>query len=148
MERPRGITILGTAVILYGAYNLLGLGNYSGFAGMFKPLPPLVVRALYGFSVLYGVCAVYCGTRILRLENWARRLMVGITTVSVILGFLLNGTVMRNFRELIASGKVELPPDMAGSAYLYAAVIMALVTLFELVVVFYFTRPKVVETFK
>ena len=148
MSKPKGIKYLAIAVMVFGAYNLLGVGSYKNFAIMFKPLPAFIIISIYAFTVLYGICGVYCGSRMLRFENWARQIVVGMTALSIVLSFVLNGTVMRNFKELIASGEVEIPPDMTGSIYVYAAVIMAIVTLFELAIVFYFTRPKIVEAFK
>ena len=147
MERSRGITVYGTAVIMFGAYNLLGAGNYRQFSLMFRPLTPLLITALYIFTILYGICGVYCGTRVLKLENWARKTVVGLTAFSVISGFLLNRTVMANFKEFLLSERVSIAPDMVGQVYTYAVIITAVVTIFELSVIYYFTRPEVVKQF-
>ncbi len=147
MTRSKGITIFGIAIIVTGGYNLIGIGSYKQFALMLKGLDHFWVLALYVFTILYGICGVYCGTRILKLEDWARKVMVGLTTVSVISGFMLNKMVMANFRDFVSSSP-DFPPEMVGSAYTYAVIFTALVTLFELSVIFFFTRSGVVCQFK
>ncbi len=147
MKRSRGITVYGIMIIIFGAYVLIGVGNYSQFALMFKPLPGAVTIAVYLFTVFYGISAIYCGSRILKLEDWARRMMMILAVVSVTSGILLNRIVMSNFKEYIASGKVEVPAEFVGPVYTYAVVITAIVTLFELSIIYYLTRPKVAEQF-
>ena len=147
MTRTRGITVYGTAMIVFGVYNLIGLGNYGQFSMMFRPLPHLFVLVIYLFTVLYGICGVYCGMKILRLEDWARKVMVVMTSISVLSGLLLNRMVMRNFREFIDSSQSNVPPELADPIYIYAVILTALVTIFEMSVVYYFTRPKVRDRF-
>jgi len=134
-------------IIIFGAYVLLGVGNYGQFALMFKPLPAAITIAVYLFTVFYGISAIYCGSRILKLEDWARRMMMILAVVSVTSGILLNRIVMSNFKEYIAAGKVEVPPELVGPVYTYAVIITAIVTLFELSIIYFFTRPKVSSQF-
>jgi len=148
MKRSGGVKFYGVALIVYGAYNLMGVGDYAQFAGMFKPLSGPIVLAVYLFTIFYGICGIYCGNRILKLEDWARRMMVGLTAVSVIAGFLLNRIVMKNFNLMLSSEASGVTPDMAPSVYRFAIIFTALVTLFELSVVYYFTRPAVAAQFK
>ncbi|MFH1877485.1 MAG: hypothetical protein ABH883_01590 [Candidatus Omnitrophota bacterium] len=147
MERSTGVSIYGTAVMVYGAYNLLGTGGYKHFSGMFQPLPAFIIFCLYLFTVIYGICGIYCGVRILRLENWARKVMVIFTAISVISGFFLNRTVMNNFKTLLVSGKTEIPLEMAGTAYNYILVFTALIALFELSIIYFFTRVDIKKQF-
>ena len=115
---------------------------------MFRPLSASFVVSIYLFTIFYGICAVYCGTRILRLEDWARKVIVAMTSVSVISGLLLNRTVMANFKEFIMTEQSRVPPEIAGSVYNYAVIMTAVITLFELSVIFFFTRPRIVSQFK
>ena len=148
METARGIRRYGIALIIYGVYNLIGIGSFGQFAMMFKPLPQQVIFFVYVFTIFYGICGVYCGTRILRLEDWARKLVVGLTSVSVVSGLLLNRMVMGNFREYLASEASKLAPDMVAPVYKYAVILSALLTLFELSVIYYFTRPVITRQFE
>lgn len=147
LKRSRGVTFFGGTVIVFGIYNLIGVGSYGQFAAMFRGLPSALVIAVYAFTVFYGVACVYCGTRVLRLEDWARLTVVWLTSFSVVLGLALNRTVMSNFRELLDSGAAEVPPGMAEPVYVYAVVFTAAVTLFELAVIWFFTRPRVARQF-
>ncbi|MBD3426635.1 MAG: hypothetical protein GF409_05345 [Candidatus Omnitrophica bacterium] len=147
MERSKGVRIYGVLLIAFGIYNLLGVGAYKQFSVLFKTIPQAVTVAMYVFTILYGISAAYCGNRILHLENWARKLIVGMTSISVITGFLLNKTVLSNFKEYIMTEQAKVPPEMAGSVYTYAVFMTAAITIFELSVIYFFTRPSVVEQF-
>lgn len=148
MERSKGVKVYGIALIAFGIYNLLGVGAYKQFSLMFSPLPPPLIVAIYVFTILYGICAVYCGSRVLRLEDWARKLIVSLTAVSVVSGFFLNKTVMANFKEFIMTEQSGVPPGMSGTVYTYAVFLTAFVTLFELSVIYFFTRPKIAGQFR
>ena len=115
---------------------------------MFKGLLSVVTAASYVFSIVYGICGVYCGMKILRLEDWARKAMVALTSASIVLGIFVNKTVMLNFKEYLLSGKVPIEPEMVGPVYNCMIVLTVLVTLFELSIVFFLTRQKVIEQFR
>jgi len=144
----KGIRVFGTLLIIYGVYNLLGIGNYKQFAIMFKGWPSIITIGVYAFSILYGICAVYCGTRILKFEDWARKVMVGLTLISVILGFIFNRTVMTNFRDYLFSQAANVPPELVEPVYRYMMVFTALVTIFELSIIIFFTRRNIINQFR
>ncbi|MEA3488778.1 MAG: hypothetical protein U9R44_00345 [Candidatus Omnitrophota bacterium] len=148
MEMSKGIKIYGIAVIVYGVYNLIGIGSFKQFSFMFQPLPSPVIAAVYIFTIFYGICGVYCGSKILRLEDWARKMILGLTVVSVISGLFLNRMVMANFRNFLMTEQSRVTPDMAGPVYTYAVVFTALVTIFELSIIYYFSRPGVIRQFR
>ena len=148
MGSAKLIRVFGIAVVLYGVYNLLGIGNFRQFAVMLAGIPHLAVLVVYAFSIFYAVCCVYCGTKIMKGEDWERKMVVALTSVSVLLGFILRGTVMANFREYVFSQSAKVPPDMANSVYIYTVIFTILATLFELAVIVVFTRRGVVEQFR
>lgn len=147
-DRTKGVRSYAFAVIFFGIYELLGTGSYQSFAMMFKGIDSAVVWCVYVFTVFYGICDVYCGTRMMRLEDWARKVAVAVTFVNVILSFIFNKTVFANFKAFLVSGKAGVPPEQVPSLYKYAVILAALVTLFEISVVFYFTRPSVKKMFR
>ena len=148
MKVSKGVRFYGIALIAYGVFNLLGAGSFKQFAIMLKGLNNAIIVALYVFTIIYGVCGVYCATKILKLEDWARKVIVVLTSISVILGFLLNRIVLSNLKEFLLSEQSQITPDMIGGAFAYTVFFMILVTIFELSVVFFFTRPGVVRQFK
>ncbi len=148
MQRSKGVTIYGVIIIVFGMYTLMGVSSYGQFALMFKGLPYYVTAAVYGFTALYGICGVYCGTGIMKLENWARRIMVVMASVSVVSGLMLNRIVVSNFKELLISRKTDFPPDLVGMACNYAVIMTAAVTCFELSLVYFFTRQAVKRQFR
>lgn len=148
MTRTRGISAYATAIMIFGVYNLLGSGSYGNFSAMFKGLNSAVVAGIYAFTVFYGICDVYCGSKMLKLEDWARKMVVGVTSISVILSFVLNKTVFTNFKDFISSGKAGVSLEQSGAIYKSAVILAALVTVFEISVVFFLTRPAVRRQFK
>jgi hypothetical protein len=148
MKPSRGVRFYGIALIAFGVFNLLGAGNFKQFALMFKGINSFVIISLYAFTILYGICGVYCGTKILRLEDWARKVIVTLASISVVLGFLLNRIVIRNLKEFLLSGESQISPDLINAAFTHTMIFMILVTIFEVSIIFFFTRPKVVHQFK
>ena len=147
MERSRGVIVYAIALMIYGAYNLLGALNYGQFAEILKGIPAPVVMLIYVFIVFYSICCVYCGSKILRLEDWARRLIIILSAASVILGVIINPLVIRNFREFIASGAAGITPEMAEPMFRYIVALTFIFTLFEISVIYFFTRPRVAAQF-
>lgn len=147
MNKTTNVRPYAFAVILLGIYNLLGTGDFKSFAMMFKGVNVAGIWCVYVFTVFYGICDVYCGTRIMRLEDWARKAVVSVTFVNVVLGFIFNKTVFANFKVFLDSGMAGVAADKVPSLYKYAVILAALVTLFEISVVFYFTRPSVKKMF-
>lgn len=148
MERSKGLKFFGGAVIALGVYSLIGVGSYKQFAFMFKPIFPPVILTIYLFTILYGICSIYCGSKILKLEDWARKLIVVLTTISVISGLFLQRTVMSNLREFLLSQESPLSPELINSVYTYTIVFTALITFFELSLIYFFTRPGVIQQFE
>jgi hypothetical protein len=148
MEISKGVRIFGIAIIAYGVFILLGIGNFGQFSIMLKSLNNAIVVGLYVFTLLYGVCAVYCGIKVLRLEDWARKVIIAFTVTSIISGFLLNRLVLSNLKVFLLSEQSRIPPDQVGAAYSLTIFFMALATIFELSIVFFFTRHGVVSQFK
>ncbi|MGB2631059.1 MAG: hypothetical protein WBD24_02895 [Candidatus Omnitrophota bacterium] len=148
MGRSKGVTFFGFAIVAYGIYNLLGAGSFKQFSIMFKGMPGLGIVGLYAFTLFYGICCVYCGIKALKLEDWARKTIVVLASISVILGFFLNRMVIRNFKEFILSDQSGITSGMMNGVYNYTIIIIVLATLFEISVIFYFTRPGVVRQFR
>ncbi len=148
MERSRGITIYGSLIIALGIFNLLSIGGYKQFALMFHGLPNLIIIGIYVFTILYGIACVYCGSAILKLEDWGRKVVVALTTISVIMGLLLNRLAMSNLKDFVFSDGSQVPPDIAGSVYNFSIILTAIVTLFEISIIFFLTRPSVKAQFK
>ncbi|MBF0216219.1 MAG: hypothetical protein HQL30_04405 [Candidatus Omnitrophica bacterium] len=142
------IKVFSYLIIFYGVYHLLGIGDFEHFSIMFKGLPKVVTLFLYFFSVLYGVCGLYSGAKILKKEDWARKFFLVLTVVSVVLGFGVGSTVIANFREFIFSKASGIPSAYAQDVFRMGLVFTSLATVFELAVVVFFTRPRIVALFR
>lgn len=140
MDIKRWIRVYGALIVVYGIYSLIGTGTYSQFSVLLTGIPDLLIVLIYIFSIFYGISCAYCGLRVLKLQNWARKTIIAFTSVSVILGFLLNKTVMGNFKDLIYSGQMDVPVELAGSVYKYMIGFVVLTTIFELSLVIFMDR--------
>jgi len=148
INRSKGVKAYGIAIIVYGVFNLVGLGSFSQFSPMFNPLPHLVIVSVYAFTIFYGICGVYCGSKILKLENWARKFMISVTAINLIAAFLLNRTVMSNLRDFLYSGEVGIPASAAPVAYMSVVIFTVLFAIFELSIIYFLTRPSVAKQFQ
>ena len=148
MEKSKGVKIYTIAIIAYGVYTLLGVGGYKQFSFMFQGVPPALIVLVYAFTIFYGICGVYCGSKISKLEDWARKVILYVTAISVISGFLLNRIVMTNLKSFLLSEASQVPVEIVNTVYQYAVIFTAIATIYELSVIYFFTRPKVIEQFK
>lgn len=144
----KGIKYFGIALIVFGFYNLLGGLNYEHFALLLGGVPGIWIRPIYLFAVFYGICCVYCGFKILKLENWARNLIIILSAVSVLLGAVFTGTIMENFRVFLSTPDSGVPPDAADIIFRYTVIVTVILNLFELSVIYFFTRPEVASRFR
>ncbi len=146
-RRASGIGFFGVAHIIYGIINLFGLNNYKDFKNLLTGYPNAIIFLIFGFGIFYGIMCIFCGTKILKLEDWARGTAVILVIISLFLGLFTNPVALKNVRTLYGYGQqfggADL--DMVIKGFLLFAVIF---TLYELAFVFYFTRGKVKEQFK
>lgn len=148
MQLSKGVKIYSTILMVSGLYNLLGVGKYPQFALLFEGIAPILIKAMYVFTILYGICNIYCGMRMFKLEDWARKVVVGLASFSIVSGLFLNRIVMANFKEMLLSGTFpEVDAAMVMPIYNSTIIVTALVTLFEISVVYFFTRRDIKEQF-
>ncbi|MCK4463053.1 MAG: hypothetical protein KAU58_01945 [Candidatus Omnitrophica bacterium] len=142
-----GIRIFAAAHIIYGIINLFGLGNYKDFKNLLTGYPNAVIFLIYGFGIIYGIMCIFCGSKILKLEDWARRTAVMLVIVSLFLGLFTNPVALKNIRTFYGYGQQfgGADIDTVIKSFLLFAIIF---TLYELAFVFYFTRSKIKGLFK
>ncbi|OGW76093.1 MAG: hypothetical protein A2Z72_01885 [Omnitrophica bacterium RBG_13_46_9] len=147
MERhSSGIKIFAIALVIYGVITLLGLGSYSDFKLLCKGFPQAVIFIIYIFAVGYGILGILCGSRILRMEEWARKTAVMLVLMSLLLGLLMNPVMFRNLEGFYAEkGQAAAGLDLIIKSYILSTIIF---TLFELSFVYYFTRTRIKELFR
>ena len=123
------------------------MNNYKEFKSLFTGYPNQIILLIYGFGIMYGIMCIFCCTKILKLENWARKIAVGLVAISLFLGLFTNPVALKNIRMLYEQGQQfgGLTLDTIIKSFLIFAVIF---TLYELMFVFYFTRSKIKGYFK
>jgi len=143
----RKIRVFGTIFIFYGILNLVTYSNYQDFARVSNGLPALLVRFLFCFGIAYGVVGVLCGTRILRLEEWARRTALIFVAFSLVSGIFVAPVTIGNMKKMFEA--LPQPVTASVSDMLNAYVFIAgIFTFFELLFVYFFTRQDTGHYFK
>ena len=148
MDINKFIRMYGAAFIMYGVYNLFAASDYKSFCIMLNGSPIFLVNGAYTFSTMYGVLCVYCGMKIFSREDWARKVIIFMVSLSVVFGFIFSKMIMSNFREYVFSAASGIPPAQRSFVYLSAAVFTVLATVFELSAIVFFTRPAVAGRFR
>lgn len=142
-----GIRMFAVAHIIYGIFNLFGLNNYKDFKNLLTGYPEAVIFIIYGFGIVYGIMCIFCGSKILKLEDWARRIAVILVIASLFLGLFTNPVALKNIRTFYGYGQQfgGADPEAVIKGFLLFAIFF---TLYELAFVFYFTRGRVKEHFR
>ena len=142
-----GIRIFAVTHIIYGIINLFGSNNYKDFKELLTGYPNAAIFIIYGFGISYGIMCIFCGSKILKLEDWARNTAVILVITSLFLGLFTNPVALKNIRTLYGHGQqfggADLDTVIKG--FLLFAIVF---TIYELAFVFYFTRGKVKEHFR
>jgi len=148
VENPnRSVRAFAIGLIVYGAINLLGNAGYEDFKLLCKGLPQLVILTVYIFGIGYGIMSILCGTRILKFENWARKTAIVLVLVSLLVGLLVTPIAARNLETFysVNADIRNIPLDNLVKVYMFFTVIF---TLFEILFIYFFTRPKMKGYFK
>lgn len=142
----KAIRIFAIIFIIYGIINLFGLANFNDFKELLSGIPQPFIFLIYAFGICYGIMCIICGSKILRLEEWARKTAVILVLISLILGVFTSPIMMRNLRSFYATQLEQasnIDTLMRGAAFL--AIIF---TIFELSFAYYFTRSRIKGQFK
>ena len=137
-KRSVGITIFGWALVIYNLFiGLIGLflalSNRKSHGDLFFALGPALSFAF-----------LICGIFILKLKSWARKLIIILSGIGAILNiwllFGLNPTRLGiEFNKLSQNEKV---------GFISFSFMMLAVIVWNIGVIYFFTRSKVKEQFK
>jgi uncharacterized membrane protein YsdA (DUF1294 family) len=141
----RGIRIFAIAFIIYGVFNLMGLASYNDFALLCKGWPRFAVSGIYAFGILYGILGIFCGSKILKHEDWARKTAIMLVLASLLVGLFTTPVIFRNLEHFYLAKGEGTTFDAVRGSFLVSAFLF---TSFELSFVFYFTRSRVKALFK
>ncbi len=175
MERVRskGVTILAWSLIVISIFMLLQVGSYRR-AYFF--LTNTLLFAIIIYAVVFYVAAILAGISVLRLKEWARKLLLLIAIVGIVDMFIflpLNHRVVKElvntsefvenlekqYDSLSAEAKAKFAPTkqyyvrIATNATLdvgnvVMGIIEVIMVAYSLLLLFFFTRPRVREQFR
>lgn len=168
-KRPVGVTILSLSFVIFNTIGLI-----IGFKYIFSPqinisFPHRAI--LYGttlYLVLFNIIGIFVSVNLLKLKEWARKLTIGLAVLSVLTialsVFLPNSNIDRynkkkikqmeeqynnmtedtRLRLNIKSKDEYINGAIEGGDFVYKTIFV----IYGLMVLFFFTRPKVKGQFK
>ncbi|MFH1889110.1 MAG: hypothetical protein ABH806_03360 [Candidatus Omnitrophota bacterium] len=156
-KRSKGVLIFAWLMIIVNAYALLSSLNFQrNFFDIYLSFPKGLNIVLIAYSILASVIGVIAGFGILKLKEIMRRISVVINGVDILVGlpvllFSLND--IREYTYSVAASLAATDPMMPvytlASVSFYTTVLLIMFSYcFNLLLIFFFTRPKVKEQFK
>lgn len=148
-KRTAGVTVFGLMVIFWSFNYFFFPALYLLLSFFFRSISKIhtpIYLPSYFSQMFFGLCWLTCGIGILRLNNYLGRLLAVCLAViefcrNILFGiFTINEGLAPSFLEYLRIPKQLIRP----SAYL----IFFLNAIFLILLVIFFTRPKVREQFK
>lgn len=156
-KRSKGVTILAWLMIIVNAYAFFSSLNFQrNFFDVYRSLPRGLNISLIAYCLLSAAIGVAAGFGILKLKEMMRRVSVAINAIDVLVGLAILPLTLNDIREYVysvaasAAGTDPTVPVYAlAKASFYLTILLMMITYaFNLLLIFFFTRPKVKEQFK
>jgi len=166
-KRPVWVTIFAVLFIIGGLLSLLSALDIKSYLRDFKM--GVLTFPLYALTVAVTISSVIAGIFLFKLKPWARKLVIIITIVNIVLmlNFLklpsiMNASMEKDFARQGKNIKSQLKPELQQKALeqlkldrqlgqravmIIVAILFSLSLAWNLIVIFYFTRPKIKEQF-
>jgi len=167
MEKKRlvGVTIFAVLFIIGGLLSLLSALDIKSYLRDFRM--GILTFPLYALTVAVPVSSVIAGIFLFKLKPWVRKLVIIMTIANIILmlNFLklpstMNASMERDFARQEENIQSQLKPELQQKALeqlkidrqlgkkavmIIVAILFSLSLAWNLIVLFYFTRPRVKE---
>lgn len=156
-KRSKGVTILAWLMIIVNAYAFASSLNFrKNFFDVYISLPRGVNISIIAYCLLSAAIGVIAGFGILQLKEKMRKLGVAINAIDVLAGLGILSLTINDIRQYVytiaASAAVtdpKVPVYALASATFYVTILLMMLAYgFNLLLIFFFTRPKVKEQFK
>jgi len=159
MEKKRsvGVTIFAWLLIIINGFNLPHSFDFHTSFELHKSLNKGVIITIISYTLLSAVIGFISGIGILKLKEMMRRLAVAINSLDIVFGILvlfLSANDIRQYAHSVALAQATNKPtilsvDTLTNVGFYAAMSWYVFCIgLSLLLIFFFTRPKVKEQFK
>lgn len=156
-KRSRGVTVFAWLLIAVNALTFPSFLNFSEVFSLYDTFDKSIVMAIILYSLFSITAGIIAGFGILKLKEMMRKAAVVINLLDVVFGAPLLFVSTNSFRQYAYSTAVAqsgtrgsiLSVDTLADIVFYTALFASLFYIaMSLLVVFFFTRPKVKEQFK
>ena len=155
MEKKRsiGVTIFAWLIIIVSGLLLLGSFDFKAHTKLFQSFPKNLNICLFAYGIASLAIGVIAGIGLIRLKEIMRKVIVGINLLDVLSGipvllFSLNDIKQYAYRAA-AETNSQVSIDVLANIAFYIIICFAIFTIaFSMLIIYFFTRPKVKEQFK
>ena len=167
MEKKRsiGITIFAWLFIIGGVFGILGVIKNQRFFSSEVIVSGVRTFILYLLGIVIAIATLVCGIYFLKLKPWTRQLAIGLCVYHIIMipfSYKIGIDAINNKKALKQMIQTKYPPAMQESELkelekmpdkmkevwpIMVAVILVIQLAWNLIVIYFFTRPKVKEQF-
>lgn len=156
-KRSRGVTIFAWLLIILNAFALSNAFNFRISFELYKSFSKEAVIAVILYSMFSPVLGIICGFGILELKEVMRKAMVAINSLDILVSILVFSLSINDIREYavsIVAGVTEKYPSpisidaLVNIGFSSVICVYLFYILLSLLVIFFFTRPKVKEQFR
>ena len=170
IKRSAGVTFFALSIIVISIFRLLGTGSLS--IGFSQILSRAVLILIIVYSVISNIFLIIGSVSILRLKDWARKLVLLLTALQLLYMLIVSMPLssrsiefmrtLPNTQERIWAGYTVIPEKLRlennitkeqystlvfRKIYQTASVVKIISILYLLLVLLYFTRSKVKKQF-
>lgn len=152
-KRSKGVTVLGVLTIIFSLTSIPAW-NYKDFSTIYNSFPHFIILILFIYTILYVPLGIIAGIGILKLNNIARKLAITITAINlfifVLTVFGLDGIKAFIQKEYQGVNLTNIIPEATFLNICLGVIYFGFTIgfIYEIIYLYFFTRPKIKEQFK
>lgn len=156
-RRSIGVTIFGWLIIILNIISFLSSLNYKSFFNLYKSFPANIIITFIVYSAISSIVCIIAGVGILKLKESMRKVAIFITTLDIFVAVTMSLLGAKDFQQYCyAQALLSAPRGASQEAInMLASISFYIITILNwgfivlgILLIFFFTRPKVKEQFK
>lgn len=156
-KRSRTVAIFGWLMIIINAFVLLAVFDTKSFFDAYKSFPKNFLIAMYAYSLISPIVGIIAGIGILKLKDVMRKIGIFINSLDILAGiplFFISAKDLQRYCYTAAlssapSGVSQVNANMIANISFYIVTILSWGFIgLSILLIYFFTRPKVKAQFK
>lgn len=156
-KASKGVKILAWSMIVLNIIMFLSVIDYKTFFDCFRSFSRNFIILMIAYSILASVVGIIAGIGLLKLSEAMRKTSIVINSLDFLLGvplfyFALRDIRLYSYAVVLSQGLDEVIKsniNLLANSIFYSIIFISYLTFaLNLLLIFFFTRPKVKEQFK